>query len=216
MDALIALNRRELELGNSYDELSRNLRELQSELDKIRIEKAALLATLVKPTPAAKPAASTGLLTPTKVKSAAAAAPPPAPKKSTIVIRARRASGSTTGSVTSKSSAASQAAAPPSEDAVLKHWKAFKKAKHEQITAAANGWGKARVKTAIQNAYQLEHPANAAVLDQIQTAKQATKPAREPSEWLRYVAAVKEELGCSHKEAMKEAGARRRAAAEEA
>ena len=96
MDALIALNRRELDL--------------QSELDKIRTEKAALLATLAKP-------AAPILLTPTKVKvAAAAAAPPPAPKKAAAAAAAaskvsepespsvarkiiiRRGSGSTTSS----------------------------------------------------------------------------------------------------------------------
>ncbi len=188
MDALIALNRRELAL--------------QAELDEIRTQKAALLASLSKPAP--KMASS--LLTPTKAKSTVAA-PPPAPKKA-IIIRGRRASESTTSSVASKISAAA-----PSDDAVLKHWKAFKKTKQEQIAAAQPTWGKARVKTAIQNAYQLEHPANAAVLEQHQKAKDATKAPRAPSEWLQYVAAVREELGCSHKEAMAEAGRRRRASA---
>ncbi len=191
MDALIALNRRELAL--------------QAELDEIRTQKAALLATLAKP--AAKPAT---LLTPTKV-AAAAAQPPPAPKKITI----RRKSDSSAGSVPSVASALS-AAAPLNEDAVVKHWKAFKKAKQEQIAAAQPGWGKARVKTAIQNAYTLEHPAHAATLDNLQKEKQAAKEPRGPSEWLQYVAAVKAELGCSHKEAMVEAGRRRAAAAKEA
>ena len=189
MDALIALNRRELAL--------------QAELDEIRTQKAALLASLSKPAP--KVASS--LLTPTKAKGVAAAAPPPAPKKA-IIIRGRRASESTTSSVASKISAAA-----PSDDAVLKHWKAFKKTKQEQIATAQPTWGKARVKTAIQNAYQLEHPANAAALEQHQKAKDATKAPRAPSEWLQYVAAVREELGCSHKEAMAEAGRRRRASA---
>jgi hypothetical protein len=214
MDALIDLNRRELAL--------------QSELEEIRRQKVALLATLVKPAPKAAPT-STGLLTPTKVKAAASAvAPPPAPKKALITltsgasesessgvarkitISARRASSSTAGSVSSKSSTSSA----PAGDAVLKHWKAFKKTKHEQITAAANGWGKARVKTAIQNAYQLEHPANAAVLEQLLAAKNAAKEPRAPSEWLQFVAAVRTELGCSHKDAMAEAGRRRRVSAE--
>jgi hypothetical protein len=97
----------------------------------------------------------------------------------------------------------------------VKHWKAFKKAKADQIATAQPGWGKARVKTAIRNAYTLEHPAHAATLDQLDKAKQESKAPRAPSEWLQYVAAVKAELGCSHHDAMIEAGRRRRAAASE-
>ncbi len=199
MDALIALNRRELEL--------------QSELDKIRIEKAALLATLTKATPAAPV-----LLTPTKVK-AAASQPPAAPKK-TITIR--RKSDSSASSLASSASApasvvaALSAAAPLNEDVVVKHWKAFKKAKLAQIATTQPTWGKARVKTAIRQSYALEHPAYAASLDKAEAEKQAAKEPRGPSEWLQYVAAVKAELGCSHREAMVEAGRRRAAAAAEA
>ncbi len=198
MDALIALNRRELAL--------------QAELDEIRIQKAALLATLAKPAAAAaKPAI---LLTPTKVKAAASQreAPPPAPKKATITIRRK-----SEGSITSSASAPASITAPaPSADSVVKHWKAFKKAKAEQIAAAQPGWGKARVKSAIRNAYTLEHPAHAATLDQLEKEKEHSKAPRAPSEWLQFVAAVKAELGCSHQDAMVEAGRRRRAAAEEA
>jgi hypothetical protein len=211
MDALIALNRRELSL--------------QAELDDIRRQKVALLATFAAPAP---------LLTPTKVKAAAAflREAPPAPKKAAAPTAAAAVSDSEGPSVARKitirrksessvASTASAASAPaPSTDSAVKHWKAFKKAKADQIAAAqltsGKPWGKARVKTAIQNAYQLEHPANAAALDQLQKAKEASKAPRAPSEWLQYVAAVKAELGCSHHDAMVEAGRRRRAAAEEA
>jgi hypothetical protein len=200
MDALIALNRRELAL--------------QAELEEIRTQKAALLATLAKPAAA--------LLTPTKVKATIAAPPPPAPKKAAsasapvsdsegpsvarkITIRRKSEGSASTTSTTS---------VPPSADSAVKHWKAFKKAKADQIAAAQPGWGKARVKTAIRNAYTLEHPAQAATLDQLEKVKQDTKVPRAPSEWLQYVATVKAELGCSHHDAMVEAGRRRRAAAE--
>ena len=204
MDALIAMNRRELEIASIQQEL-------QTELEKIRSEKAALLISL------AKPVLPTSLLTPTKVKDSAI---PPAPKKAAIPKAIRRKSDSSVSSSASASSSAAgaaaaiAAAAPTDNDDAVKHWKAFKKTKADQIAAAqltsGKPWGKARVKTAIRNAYTLEHPAQAATLNQLEKAKDATKAPRAPSEWLQYVAAVKAELGCSHHDAMVEAGRRRR------
>jgi hypothetical protein len=204
MDALIAMNRRELEIASIQQEL-------QTELDKIRSEKAALLISL------AKPVLTTSLLTPTKVKDSAI---PPAPKKA---VR-RKSDSSVSSSASASSSAAGAAAAiaaaaPTDNDAAVKHWKVFKKTKADQIAAAqltsGKPWGKARVKTSIRNAYTLEHPAQAATLNQLEKAKDAIKAPRAPSEWLQYVAAVKAELGCSHHDAMVEAGRRRRALANE-
>lgn len=197
MDALIALNRRELSL--------------QAELDDIRTQKAALLASLAKPV--VKAVSSASLLTPTKVKEAAV---PPAPKKAAIIIRRKSVSSVSSAGAAAAAAIAATVVAASSSDSTVKHWKAFKKAKAEQIAASQPGWGKARVKTAIQNAYQLEHPANAAVLEQLLVAKDAAKEPRAPSEWLQFVAAVRTELGCSHKEAMAEAGRRRRAASSDA
>lgn len=205
MDALIALNRRELAL--------------QAELDEIRTQKAALLATLAKPSPA--------LLTPTKVK-AAAAAPPPAPKKAPAAAAASDSESagvarkitirrkSTSSASTASSTASAPAPAAPSDDAVWKHWKAYKTAKKAQIHAAQPTWGSARVKTAIRNSYTLDHPAHAAALDQLEKAKEEAKEPREPSDWLLYVAAVREEIGGSYIDALKEAKKRRDAGDEAA
>jgi len=210
MDALIAMNRRELEIAST-------MQNLQTELEKIRSEKTDLLASL------AKPVLTTSLLTPTKVKDTAV---PTAPKKPAITIRRRSDSSSISASAAAVAAAIAVAApaAPPAEaaaeadnDSAVKHWKAFKKTKADQIAAAqltsGKPWGKARVKTAIRNAYTLEHPAQAATLNQLEKTKDATKAPRAPSEWLQYVAAVKAELRCSHHDAMVEAGRRRRATA---
>lgn len=201
MDALIALNRRELEIQISQDELTTRLRNLQMEMEKIRVQKADMLAEPV--------------ITPVKAKSAPA---PAAPKKAHVkVVVSPTAAVNRKIDMGRRGSESSAASSVESSDSVSKHWKAFKKAKaasisaQQQLLAEDQRWGTARIRTAIRNAYRLDHATEAAALDQLEKARDASKVPRAPSKWLQYVAAVREELGCSHKDAMTEAGRRQRA-----